>query len=87
MRYCWMLALTARAARGLARTSATTGATAPNKVVFVGAGSFGSAMALVAARAQPDASIKIWARRASGRAACETASGTRGQGEHPTIAH
>jgi len=63
MRYCWMLALTARAARGLARTSATTSATAPNKVVFVGAGSFGSAMALVAARAQPDASIKIWARR------------------------
>ena len=39
------LALTARAARGLARTSATT----RNKVVFVGAGSFGSAMALVAA--------------------------------------
>ena len=63
MRLCWMLALTARAARGLARTSATTSATAPNKVVFVGAGSFGSAMALVAARAQPDASIKIWARR------------------------
>ena len=62
MRLC-MLALTARAARGLARTSATTSATAPNKVVFVGAGSFGSAMALVAARAQPDASIKIWARR------------------------
>ena len=61
MRLC-MLALTARAARGLAR-SATTSATAPNKVVFVGAGSFGSAMALVAARAQPDASIKIWARR------------------------
>ena len=63
---CWMLALTARAARGLARTSATTSATAPrptNNVVFVGAGSFGSAMALVAARAQPDASIKIWARR------------------------
>ena len=62
MRYCCMLALTARAARGLARTSATTSARPPN-VVFVGAGSFGSAMALVAARAQPDASIKIWARR------------------------
>ena len=50
-----MLALV-RAAHGLAAPSR-------NKVVFVGAGSFGSAMALVAARAQPDASIKIWARR------------------------
>ena len=46
MRLVWMLALTARAARGLARTSATTSAPRPN-VVFVGAGSFGSAMALV----------------------------------------
>ena len=57
-----MLALTARAARGLARTTSAT-SPRPNNVVFVGAGSFGSAMALVAARAQPDASIKIWARR------------------------
>ena len=55
MRRCLMLAL-ARAAHGLAARRS------PN-VVFVGAGSFGSAMALVAARAQPDASIKIWARR------------------------
>ena len=55
MRRCFMLALV-RAAHGLAAPSR-------NKVVFVGAGSFGSAMALVAARAQPDASIKIWARR------------------------
>ena len=56
MRRCCMLALAARAAHGLAAPSR-------NKVVFVGAGSFGSAMALVAARAQHDASIKIWARR------------------------
>ena len=65
---CWMLALTARAARGSAalgkRDHQQRPQAAPdNNVVFVGAGSFGSAMALVAARAQPDASIKIWARR------------------------
>ena len=56
MRLC-MLALVARGARGLSTTPRA------DRVAILGAGSFGSAMALVAARAQPDAAITIWARR------------------------
>lgn len=56
MRLC-MLALVARGARGLSTTPRA------DRVAILGAGSFGSAMALVAARAQPDAVITIWARR------------------------